>query len=127
MLIMTTKGLYCPAGQFYIDPSRAVEHAVITHAYSDHARKGCQMYYGVASGDYKREKDPTCDVLVTEATFGTPSFIAPQSFMKSEHVELLGKKYLTAFASGWTAQRVGIAAFPDSDLFPENPDQLSLF
>lgn len=335
---MTTKGLFCPAGQFYIDPSRAVEHAVITHAHSDHARKGSQMYYcvdsgvsllksrigknisvsqygygeifeingvqisfhpaghilgssqvrlelngevWVASGDYKREKDPTCepfetvtcDVFVTEATFGTPSFtwnkcadlgqeiltwwnqnasrgynsvifayslgktqrilgelfpllekqqigqstkpiychssateinecyrnhgvplaptrclsrvehdrvltgelfIVPQSFMKSEHVELLGKKYLTAFASGWTAQRggnfdhgfvmsdhadwndlvqtiveskakkvfvqhrgkgalvkhlntLGIAAFPDSDLFPENPDQLSLF
>ncbi len=327
---MTTKGLYCPAGQFYIDPSRAVERAVVTHAHSDHARKGSQQYYcvdsgisllksrigknisvsqyaygevfeingvqisfhpaghilgssqvrlelngevWVASGDYKREKDPTCepfevvtcDVFVTEATFGTPGFtwnanadlgqeilnwwkqnasrgynsvvfayslgktqrilgelfpltdkpiychpsateinecyrahgvpmaatrclsrvepdrvltgelfIVPQSFMNTEHAELLGRKYLTAFASGWMAQRsggydhgflmsdhadwndlvrtiletkakkvfvqhrgkgalvkhlksLGIAAFPDSDLFPKNPDQLSLF
>lgn len=136
---MTSSGLYCPAGRFYIDPSRGVEHAVITHAHADHARRGSQNYYcttsgvsllkarlgpkinvidfaygqkfqinevtisfhpaghilgssqirlqigkevWVASGDYKREKDPTCepfevvlcDVFVTEATFGTPAF-----------------------------------------------------
>ncbi len=40
----------------------------------------------VASGDYKRESDPTCeafeavpcDVFITEATFGTPSFVWPE-------------------------------------------------
>lgn len=139
MIIMTPCGLYCPAGKFYIDPSRAVEHAVITHAHSDHARRGSQNYYcetsgeallkerlgqkiktqtynyretfslgavqvsfhsaghilgsaqvrieyqgevWVASGDYKRDFDPTCepfevvpcDVFITEATFGAPSF-----------------------------------------------------
>jgi putative mRNA 3-end processing factor len=50
MLIMTAKGLYCPRGNFYIDPKGAVEHAVITHAHSDHARKGSKHYYCVASG-----------------------------------------------------------------------------
>lgn len=140
MLIMTSKGLFCPLGNFYIDPKRAVEHAVITHAHSDHARKGSRQYYctrqtvsllktrlgdeitvhskrydetfyfgevmvsfhpaghilgsaqvrieyagevWVVSGDYKREPDLTCDafetvecdVFVTEATFGTPSFV----------------------------------------------------
>ncbi len=143
MLIMTTAGLYCPAGNFYIDPSKGVEHAVVTHAHSDHARRGSKNYYcvdrgenllkerlgkkitthayqyresfflngikisfhsaghilgssqvrldngsdvWVASGDYKREFDPTCepfdvvpcDVFVTEATFGTPSFRWPK-------------------------------------------------
>lgn len=139
MLVLTPKGLYCPRGDFYIDPCRAVDTAVVTHAHSDHARKGSKLYvtaasgvgvlkqrlgpkiavrplaYGeklrlggvevslhpaghilgsaqvrvagggevwVASGDYKREPDPTCepfevvpcDVFVTEATFGTPGF-----------------------------------------------------
>jgi putative mRNA 3-end processing factor len=139
MLQMTTRGLFCPKGSFYIDPSRAVDHAVITHAHSDHARKGSRQYYcatscvsllkarlgqgisvrgipfgekidingvtvslhpaghilgsaqvrmeyggevWVASGDYKRDADPTCepfepvpcDVFVTEATFGTPAY-----------------------------------------------------
>ena len=139
LLIKTRQGLYCEAGNFFIDPSGPVENAVVTHAHSDHARRGAQHYFTarsgvdllrarlgksirvtghefgaefrlgevklsfhpaghilgsaqvrmeyrgevwVASGDYKREPDPTCepfevvecDVFVTEATFGTPSY-----------------------------------------------------
>jgi putative mRNA 3-end processing factor len=33
-------GLYCPPGDFYIDPVRPVERAVITHGHADHARPG---------------------------------------------------------------------------------------
>lgn len=33
-------GLYCPAGDFWIDPTRAVARAVITHGHADHARAG---------------------------------------------------------------------------------------
>jgi putative mRNA 3-end processing factor len=33
-------GLYCPPGDFYIDPVRPVERALITHGHSDHARSG---------------------------------------------------------------------------------------
>jgi putative mRNA 3-end processing factor len=140
MLIKTPKGLYCQAGDFFIDPSGPVTTAVITHAHSDHARRGSQRYYcafsglgllkarvgknilahgipygdefylgpvkvsfhpaghilgsaqvrlehlgevWVVSGDYKREADPSCepfevvscDVFITEATFGTPKYI----------------------------------------------------
>lgn len=136
---MTESGIYCPAGDFYIDPNRAVSHALVTHAHSDHARRGSDQYYcvssgegllkerlgknikvktfeyrdsfflrgvkisfhpaghilgscqirvehagevWVASGDYKRELDPTCepfevvpcDVFISEATFGSPRF-----------------------------------------------------
>jgi putative mRNA 3-end processing factor len=34
------QGLYCEPGDFFIDPARVVERAVITHAHSDHARPG---------------------------------------------------------------------------------------
>ncbi len=135
----TPRGLYCAPGQFYIDPHQAVDHAVITHGHSDHARPGhgavlaspetiaimkvrmgatCASSFqsyetpidlngvkvslvpaghilgsrqvvmewqgtrAVVSGDYKRSADPaaepfelvTCDVFVTEATFGLPVF-----------------------------------------------------
>lgn len=40
----TSKGLYCEAGDFYIDPWQPVEKAVITHGHSDHARFGSQHY-----------------------------------------------------------------------------------
>ncbi|HZL00433.1 MAG TPA: ligase-associated DNA damage response exonuclease [Caulobacteraceae bacterium] len=33
-------GLYCPPGDFYIDPMRPVDRAVITHGHGDHARAG---------------------------------------------------------------------------------------
>ena len=36
----TPAGLYCPPGDFYIDPVRPVERAVITHGHGDHARAG---------------------------------------------------------------------------------------
>jgi len=143
LLSLTKKGLFCRAGNFYIDPMGAVDHAVITHAHADHARKGSRNYYcaasgvallkariganisvqgipfrevfdfgsvrvsfhpaghilgssqvrieafgevWVASGDYKRDADPTCepfevvpcDTFVTEATFGTPAYVWPK-------------------------------------------------
>jgi putative mRNA 3-end processing factor len=44
MIVLTERGLYCEAGQFYIDPCRAVDVALITHAHSDHARRGSRKY-----------------------------------------------------------------------------------
>ena len=38
------EGLFCPPGNFYIDPWRPVNRAVITHAHSDHARWGSAHY-----------------------------------------------------------------------------------
>jgi putative mRNA 3-end processing factor len=140
-LSLTPAGLYCAAGDFFIDPLRPVSRALITHGHSDHARAGHgavlatretlaimairlgagfagstqAIGYGetvrlgpvtvsfhpaghvlgsaqirmadkaqviVASGDYKRERDPTCpafepqpcDLFITEATFGLPVF-----------------------------------------------------
>jgi len=139
LISLTEKGLYCEVGDFYIDPHRGVETAVVTHGHSDHARRGSAKYITVqsgvgilkqrlgysiqaqgipyresfrlgrvkvsfhpaghilgsaqvrvecdgevwvASGDYKRESDPSCepfenvrcDTFITEATFGTPRF-----------------------------------------------------
>ncbi|MEM1377515.1 MAG: ligase-associated DNA damage response exonuclease [Pseudomonadota bacterium] len=40
LLHPTPKGLYCAPGDFYIDPVRPVERALITHGHADHARAG---------------------------------------------------------------------------------------
>jgi len=40
LLRPTPAGLYCPPGDFYVDPNRPVDRAVITHGHSDHARAG---------------------------------------------------------------------------------------
>jgi putative mRNA 3-end processing factor len=50
MIRFTERGLYCPAGDFYIDPWRPVPAAVITHAHSDHARLGHGSYLCTQAG-----------------------------------------------------------------------------
>lgn len=47
----TARGLYCPAGGFYIDPWRKVDRAVITHAHADHARTGHRHYLASARSE----------------------------------------------------------------------------
>lgn len=44
LLRFTNKGIYCPAGNFYIDPWQPVDYAVITHGHGDHARWGSKYY-----------------------------------------------------------------------------------
>ena len=143
LVVLRPEGLYCPAGDFHIDPWRPVPRAVITHGHGDHARNGMGHYhcttqtlpilrwrlgdvdctahaYGerfalgdtevslhsaghvlgsaqvriahagrvwVASGDYKRQPDPSCDpfevvpcdTFITEATFGLPVYRWPDT------------------------------------------------
>lgn len=40
VLTQTPAGLYCPAGDFFIDPLRPSPYALITHGHADHARAG---------------------------------------------------------------------------------------
>jgi putative mRNA 3-end processing factor len=50
LLQVSAAGLYCPAGDFYIDPIAPVEYAIITHGHADHARTGHQHYLSSAAG-----------------------------------------------------------------------------
>lgn len=51
ILETTPRGLYCPAGGFYIDPSHPVDRAVVTHGHTDHARWGCRHYLAAKPGE----------------------------------------------------------------------------
>jgi putative mRNA 3-end processing factor len=44
------EGLYCPAGDFHIDPWEPVPRAVITHGHGDHARIGMGEYHLAREG-----------------------------------------------------------------------------
>ncbi|MCB0140273.1 MAG: ligase-associated DNA damage response exonuclease [Caldilineaceae bacterium] len=50
LLELTESGLYCPEGDFHIDPWRPVARAIITHAHSDHARIGSRNYLTTPEG-----------------------------------------------------------------------------
>jgi len=50
LISLTESGLFCAAGNFYIDPWGPVDRAIITHAHSDHARPGSKAYLTVNEG-----------------------------------------------------------------------------
>ena len=50
LLISTSAGLYCPAGDFFVDPWSPVRKAIITHAHADHASPGSQEYLTASDG-----------------------------------------------------------------------------
>lgn len=50
LLVVRPEGLYCPAGDFFIDPWRPVDRAVITHGHADHARPGHGHVLAAAPG-----------------------------------------------------------------------------
>ena len=51
LITLTRRGLYCEKGDFYIDPWKPVERAVITHAHSDHAYRGNGGYLVARQGE----------------------------------------------------------------------------
>ena len=69
MLTETAAGLYCPSGDFYIDPWAPVARAVITHAHGDHARPGSTAYLCAAD----------CAPLLARR-FGPSTLVEPQPY-----------------------------------------------
>jgi putative mRNA 3-end processing factor len=50
LVVLRPEGLYCPPGDFHIDPWLPVPRAVITHGHGDHARLGMGEYHLVREG-----------------------------------------------------------------------------
>ncbi|MGH8712888.1 MAG: ligase-associated DNA damage response exonuclease, partial [Casimicrobiaceae bacterium] len=52
LIVVRPEGLYCPAGDFYIDPWRPVARAIITHAHRDHASAGHEHYLAAQPSEH---------------------------------------------------------------------------
>lgn len=72
LLTITERGLYCPAGDFHVDPWLPVDRAVITHAHADHARRGSRHYLTAADGAavLRLRMDP--DASIQAVAYGEP-------------------------------------------------------
>ncbi len=70
LLQVTDKGLYCAAGDFYVDPCRGVERAIVTHAHSDHARPGSKLYLAADRGGHVLRHRLGPNVQIQLARFG---------------------------------------------------------
>lgn len=51
LVVLRPEGLFVPAGEFYVDPWRPVDRAVVTHAHADHARPGSRRYLASRAGE----------------------------------------------------------------------------
>jgi putative mRNA 3-end processing factor len=52
LVVARDEGLHCTAGDFFVDPWRSVDRAVITHAHGDHARPGSAHYLAAAPAEH---------------------------------------------------------------------------
>jgi putative mRNA 3-end processing factor len=69
----TDRGLYCAAGDFYIDPWQPVPRAVITHAHGDHARFGSQVYLTAKPGERILQRRMGAAAKIETLAYGEPT------------------------------------------------------
>lgn len=119
-LKLTDKGLYCPAGDFYIDPWRPVERAVITHAHADHARPGSKRYLCAASGKgvlaHRMQKHAKIDTLA----YGETTTLGNAKISLHPAGHLLGSAQVRVEVEGYTTVVTGdykVEADPTCELF----------
>jgi len=98
VVTLTAAGLFCPAGGFFVDPWRAVDTALITHAHGDHARPGSRRYHAAAPGVGLLRR--RLGAAIEGHAFGTPLRFgdATVSFYPAGHV--LGSAQIRIEAGG---------------------------
>jgi putative mRNA 3-end processing factor len=87
LLTFTDRGIFCPEGDFHIDPWRPVPRALITHGHSDHARPGHGAYLAThAAGPVIRHRLGT--ITLDGIAYGEPRRIGGVSvtFHPAGHV-----------------------------------------
>jgi putative mRNA 3-end processing factor len=77
LVAATPRGLYCQAGDFYIDPWAHVRQAVITHAHGDHARPGSERYLTANSGRQLLQIRLGSEVVIEGIEYGNRVMLGP--------------------------------------------------
>ena len=88
MLIETAQGLYCPDGDFHVDPWAPVPRALITHAHGDHARIGSAGYLCADKCAPLLRRRFGAEAIIESAPYGRPLTIGATrvSFHPAGHV-----------------------------------------
>jgi putative mRNA 3-end processing factor len=75
LLTFNKNGIYCPQGDFYIDPWLPVHKAVITHAHADHARPGMKHYLCHHHSKPLLQSRINPDISVQSLAYGEPIYL----------------------------------------------------
>jgi putative mRNA 3-end processing factor len=88
LIRLTSKGLFCERGDFYIDPWKPVKRAVLTHAHADHTYRGNQAYLVPEEGVRLTRIRLDDDAKITTARYGKKQDIqgVKLSFHPAGHV-----------------------------------------
>ncbi len=88
VLTFTDRGIYCPAGDFYIDPWRPVDRALITHGHADHSRWGMKRYLATDAAAPVMRHRLGADAQIETIAFGEERWIgdATVSYHPAGHV-----------------------------------------
>lgn len=88
LLQPTEFGLYCEPGDFYLDPWRPVDRAIVSHAHSDHARWGCKRYLTSREGAGVLRARVGQDAAIESLPYGKPVTIngVQVSFHPAGHI-----------------------------------------
>ena len=70
LFTLSPRGLYCAAGDFYIDPWEPVDRALITHAHGDHARWGSKAYLAARPGERVLRTRLGADARIETVAYG---------------------------------------------------------
>ena len=81
-------GLYCAAGDFYVDPWNPVERAVITHAHADHLCPGSKRYLSARPCQALVRARTGADAAIESVEYGEPVEISGMrvSFHPAGHI-----------------------------------------
>jgi putative mRNA 3-end processing factor len=90
LVTATQRGLYCPAGDFYIDPAKPVQTAVVTHAHGDHLRAGSARILLAAPGLPIARKRLNDARNVVAMEYGTPFTLGPVALSLHPAGHILG-------------------------------------
>lgn len=75
LIRLTDRGLYCEAGDFYIDPWQPVKKALVTHAHADHTYRGNQFYLVPREGERLSRVRLGDDARISTLPYGETEFI----------------------------------------------------
>lgn len=70
LLELRESGLYCAAGDFYIDPWGPADRAIVTHAHPGHAHPGCRAYLTARAGETLLRARVGADAAIQGAGYG---------------------------------------------------------
>jgi putative mRNA 3-end processing factor len=70
LLQLTSEGLYCAPGNFFIDPWKKVDKAIITHGHGDHAHWGMKEYISSIPSEHILYKRLGKDIKLTTYPYG---------------------------------------------------------